>query len=60
MDDIDELLDEILVDAYRDAEQLTVFEVESPSEPAFPFRRRSWEPLWTSSGSSSRGTRGAA
>ena len=37
MDEIDELLDEILVDAYGDAEQLTAFEVAFSERASFPF-----------------------
>jgi Calcium binding len=37
MDHIDELLDDILVDAYGDAEQLTAFEEEFSERARFPF-----------------------
>jgi len=37
MDDFAELLDEILVDAHGDAEQLTAFEVEFSERARFPF-----------------------
>jgi hypothetical protein len=36
MDDVNELLDEILVDAYGDAEQLTAFEVAFSERARFP------------------------
>lgn len=37
MDDLDVLLDQILVDAYGDAEQLTAFEVAFSEQARFPF-----------------------
>jgi hypothetical protein len=37
VDDLDALLDEILLDAYDDAEQLTAFEVAFSEQARFPF-----------------------
>ena len=39
-DEIDELLEEIMVDAYGDAEQLTSFEVAFEDAARFPFPAR--------------------